>query len=245
MNIGGLQKTSLLDYPDTLCAIIWTMGCNFRCPFCYNKQLVLKKTEIIPEEEILYFLKKRKGVLEGLSISGGEPLLQENIVNFIEKVKKMNYLIKIDTNGAFPGKLKELIDKKLVDYVSMDIKAPKKKYDKLAGVKTNILKLEQSINLIKNEGIAAEERGYALLDGNVCIDCINDNDLRRLHTEHQVENGVCDFCGNADGRIAPAEIIQKRIMDSLGSEYIDVPGNLARRIVGYKPIALFTIVRRP
>ena len=151
MNIGGLQKTSLLDYPDILCAIIWTMGCNFRCPFCYNKQLVLKKTEIIPEEEILYFLKKRKGVLEGLSISGGEPLLQENIVNFIEKVKKMNYLIKIDTNGAFPGKLKELIDKKLVDYVSMDIKAPKKKYDKLAGVKTNILKLEQSINLIKNK----------------------------------------------------------------------------------------------
>jgi pyruvate formate lyase activating enzyme len=90
-------------------------------------------------------------VLEGLSISGGEPLLQEDIVDFTEKVKKLNYLIKIDTNGSFPEKLKELIDKKLVDYVSMDVKAPKEKYDQLVGVKTNISKIEQSIDLIKNE----------------------------------------------------------------------------------------------
>ena len=151
MKIGGLQKTSLLDYPDTLSAIIWTAGCNFRCPFCYNKQLVLRKTEIISEETILSFLEKRRDVLEGLSISGGEPLLQEDIVDFTEKVKKLKYLIKIDTNGAFPGKLKELIDKKLVDYVSMDVKAPKKKYAQLAGVKIDISKIEQSIDLIKNE----------------------------------------------------------------------------------------------
>ncbi len=151
MKIGGLQKTSLLDYPDTLSAIIWTAGCNFRCPFCYNKQLVLGKTEMISEETILLFLEKRRDVLEGLSISGGEPLLQEDIVDFTEKVKKLNYLIKIDTNGAFPEKLKELIDKKLVDYVSMDVKAPKKKYAQLAGVKIDISKIEQSIDLIKNE----------------------------------------------------------------------------------------------
>ena len=151
MKIGGLQKTSLLDYPGILSVIIWTAGCNFRCPFCYNKQLVLGKTEIISEETILSFLEKRRDVLEGLSISGGEPLLQEDIVNFTEKVKKLNYLIKIDTNGAFPEKLKELIDKKLVDYVSMDVKAPKEKYDQLSGVKTDISKIEQSIDLIKNE----------------------------------------------------------------------------------------------
>lgn len=151
MKIGGFQKTSLLDYPGILSAIIWTAGCNFRCPFCYNKQLVLGKTEIISEETILSFLEKRRDVLEGLSISGGEPLLQENIVDFTEKVKKLNYLIKIDTNGAFPERLKELIDKKLVDYVSMDVKAPKKKYVQLAGVKTDISKIEQSIDLIKNE----------------------------------------------------------------------------------------------
>ena len=151
MKIGGLQKTSLLDYPGILSAIIWTAGCNFRCPFCYNKQLVLGKTEIISEETILSFLEKRRDVLEGLSISGGEPLLQEDIVDFTEKVKKLNYLIKIDTNGAFPERLKELIDKKLVDYVSMDVKAPKEKYDQLVGVKTDISKIEQSIDLIKNE----------------------------------------------------------------------------------------------
>ncbi len=151
MKMGGLQKTSLLDYPDTLSAIIWTAGCNFRCPFCYNKNLVLGKTEIISEETILSFIEKRRDVLEGLSISGGEPLLQEDIVDFTEKVKKLNYLIKIDTNGAFPEKLKELIDKKLVDYVSMDVKAPKKKYAQLAGVKIDISKIEQSIDLIKNE----------------------------------------------------------------------------------------------
>jgi len=151
MKVGGLQKTSLLDYPGILSAIIWTAGCNFRCPFCYNKQLVLGKTEIISEETILSFLEKRRDVLEGLSISGGEPLLQDDIVDFTEKVKKLNYLIKIDTNGAFPEKLKELIDKKLVDYVSMDVKAPKEKYDQLVGVKTDISKIEQSIDLIKNE----------------------------------------------------------------------------------------------
>jgi pyruvate formate lyase activating enzyme len=151
MKIGGLQKTSLLDYPGILSAIIWTAGCNFRCPFCYNKQLVLGKTEMISEETILSFLEKRRDVLEGLSISGGEPLLQEDIVDFTEKVKKLNYLIKIDTNGAFPEKLKELIDKKLVDYVSMDVKAPKEKYDQLVGVKTDLSKIEQSIDLIKNE----------------------------------------------------------------------------------------------
>ena len=150
MKIGGLQKTSLLDYPGSLSAIIWTADCNFRCPFCYNKQLVLEKTEIISEEIILSFLEKRRDVLEGLSISGGEPLFQEDIVDFTRKVKKLNYLIKIDTNGAFPERLKELIDKKLVDYVSMDVKAPKEKYNQLVGIKTNISKIEQSIDLIKN-----------------------------------------------------------------------------------------------
>jgi len=151
MNIGGLQKTSLLDYPDKLSAIIWAIGCNFRCPFCYNKNLVFGKIESIPEAEVLAFLKQRKGLLEGLSISGGEPLLQEDILNFITKVKKLDYLVKIDTNGTFPEKLKEIIDKKLVDYISMDVKAPKKKYDQLTGVKTKLSQIEKSIEILKND----------------------------------------------------------------------------------------------
>jgi pyruvate formate lyase activating enzyme len=158
MNIGGLQKTSLLDYPDCISAIIWTIGCNFRCPFCYNRQLVFEKTEVIPEEEVLSFLKKRKGLLEGVVITGGEPLLQEDVVAFIEKVKTFGYLVKVDTNGMFPDKLKELIDKKLVDYVALDVKAPQKKYDQLAGVKVDVSLIERSVDIIKNGAVAYEFR---------------------------------------------------------------------------------------
>ena len=156
MKIGGIQKTSLLDYPDTISAIIWTIGCNFRCPFCYNKDLVFGRVETISEEEVLSFLEKRKVMLEGLVISGGEPLLQDDIVSFAEKVKKMGYLIKIDTNGMYPEMLKELIDRKLVDYIAMDVKAPKNKYDSLSGVKVDIKKIEKSIEMIRSSLINYE-----------------------------------------------------------------------------------------
>ncbi len=152
MKIGGFQKTSLLDYPGEISAIIWTVGCNFNCPFCYNKNLVEGNVELISEDEIFSYLKKRRGMLEGLVISGGEPFLQKDLIDFVCKVKKMGYLVKVDTNGMFPDELGELIDKKLIDYVSMDIKAPKKKYDKLTGVKTNVSKIEKSIDILrKNE----------------------------------------------------------------------------------------------
>jgi pyruvate formate lyase activating enzyme len=149
MKIGGFQKTSLLDYPDEISAIVWTVGCNFSCPFCYNKDLVKAKVGLFPQEEIFNFLEKRKGLVDGLVITGGEPLMQDDIVEFCEKVKKLGYKIKIDTNGMHPDKLKELIDKKLVDYVAMDIKAPKEKYDELSGAKTDISKIEKSIEIIK------------------------------------------------------------------------------------------------
>src|SRR4030042_4356811 len=102
MKIGGFQKTSLLDYPKTISAIIWTVGCNFRCPFCYNKDVVLGKTALISEEEVLSYLEKRKGMVEALVITGGEPLLQEDMVDFAGKIKNMGYLLKIDTNGCYP-----------------------------------------------------------------------------------------------------------------------------------------------
>ncbi len=151
MKIGGLQKTSLLDYPEEVSAIIWTVGCNFNCPFCYNKDLVNGNVTEISEDEVISFLDKRKKMLDGLVISGGEPFLQKDITSFCEKVKKLGYLIKIDTNGTFPEKLKELIDKKLVDYVAMDVKAPKKKYDALSGVKTSISKVNKSIKIIQEK----------------------------------------------------------------------------------------------
>ena len=151
MQIGGFQKTSLLDYPETISAIIWTEGCNFRCPFCYNKDIVLGKIGLISEKEVLSYLKKRKGMLEGLVITGGEPLLQKEIVDFAGKIKKLGYLLKIDTNGCYPEKLKELFDRKLVDYVAMDVKAPKNKYEKLCGIIPDLEKIEESIKLIKTD----------------------------------------------------------------------------------------------
>jgi len=156
MKIGGFQKTSLLDYPDRISAIVWVSGCNFRCPFCYNKNLALGTTELFPEDEILSFLSKRKEQLEGVVISGGEPLLQDDIVDFIKKIKQHKFPVKIDTNGAFPEKLSELLEKQLVDYIAMDVKAPRRKYHQLAGVDVDISKIETSINLIKNKAPAYE-----------------------------------------------------------------------------------------
>jgi pyruvate formate lyase activating enzyme len=156
MKIGGFQKTSLLDYPDRISAIVWASGCTFRCPFCYNKNLALGTAELFPEDEILSFLSKRKEQLEGVVVSGGEPLLQEDVVDFIEKIKKQRLLVKVDTNGAFPEKLGELLEKQLVDYVAMDVKAPKRKYRELIGVDVDISKIEASIDLIKNKAPAYE-----------------------------------------------------------------------------------------
>jgi len=158
MKIGGIQKTSLLDYPGEISAIVWTIGCNFRCPFCYNRDIVLGNVKIIPAEEVFSFLDKRKGLLDGVVITGGEPLMQEDIFDFCLKLKKMSYLVKIDTNGTFPEKLEELIEKKLIDYVAMDIKAPKNKYEKLTNVKVDIKKIEESIKILQNSKIDYEFR---------------------------------------------------------------------------------------
>jgi pyruvate formate lyase activating enzyme len=158
MRIGGLQETSLIDYPDTICAIIWTMGCNFNCPFCYNPQLITEKTKLISEEEILSFLKKRKGKLEGVSITGGEPLLQKDLNNFLKKIKTLDYLIKIDTNGAYPKILEQLLKEHLIDYIAMDIKAPPKKYEQLTGTKINIKHIEESIQIIQQSNTDYEFR---------------------------------------------------------------------------------------
>ena len=156
MKIGGFKKTSLLDYPDRISAIVWTSGCNFCCPFCYNKKLALGTAELFPQEEILSFLSKRKELLEGVVISGGEPLLQDDLVDFIKRVKNLRLLVKVDTNGAFPEKLDELLEQKLIDYVAMDVKAPKNKYREVSGIDVDLSKIEASINLIRNKAQAYE-----------------------------------------------------------------------------------------
>lgn len=158
MRIGGLQKNTLIDYPAKLACTIFTMGCNFRCPFCYSGDLVFEKGGIIPEETILSFLKERKDFLEGVVICGGEPLMQPDLESFISKIKDMGYLVKLDTNGSNSVGLKNLIEKKLIDYVAMDIKNSKDKYYLTAGTEFNIEEVEKSINILKDGDIDFEFR---------------------------------------------------------------------------------------
>jgi pyruvate formate lyase activating enzyme len=150
MNIGGFQKTSLLDYPGNVAAIVWTIGCNFRCPFCYNPQLVRGDVEPIPTQEILDFLETRKGKLDAISITGGEPLVHEDIESFLTSIKDKGFLVKVDTNGSYPERLQRLLTQNLVDYVSMDIKASKDKYNLVTGVNVDIDAIDTSIQLIKD-----------------------------------------------------------------------------------------------
>ncbi|NMC51513.1 anaerobic ribonucleoside-triphosphate reductase activating protein [Candidatus Kuenenbacteria bacterium] len=164
MLIGGLQKTSLLDYPDKVAAIIFTAGCNFRCGFCYNSHLVTKidNKKLLPEKEIFDFLSSRKNKLDAVVITGGEPTLHNDLPEFIKKIKELGLLIKLDTNGTNPNMLKKLINEKLVDYIAMDIKAPLPKYNKVVNVKVSPASIKKSIKLIMESGLPYEFRSTIL-----------------------------------------------------------------------------------
>ena len=153
MNIQGLQKLTLLDFPGHTACTVFTGGCNLRCPFCHNVPLVLDPEGEVPfsDGEIFSLLEKRRGVLDGVAITGGEPLLQKDIADFCAAVKAMGFMVKLDTNGAFPEKLGELIENGLVDYVAMDIKNCKEKYPVTCGrERLDIAPFEKSVELLKN-----------------------------------------------------------------------------------------------
>jgi pyruvate formate lyase activating enzyme len=160
MIIGSMQRFSLIDYPGKICAIVFTQGCNFRCPYCHNPELVNPKKfgESIAHDEIFPFLERRRGKLDAVSITGGEPTIQEDIVGFIKKIKNLGYLVKIDTNGSIPEILEELIGEKLLDSIAMDIKAPLNKYKKTVKATIDTRRIEESIHLIMNSGIDYEFR---------------------------------------------------------------------------------------
>ena len=162
MLFGGLQKVTLVDYPGKIAATVFTVGCNFFCPFCHNPELVdpelIKIQPLIKEKEILDFLKERKDYLQALCITGGEPTLQKDLKSFIKKVKKLGYLVKLDTNGSNPKVLKELLKENLIDFIAMDIKAPFNKYHLFTKEKDFTKEIKESIELIKNSKIDYEFR---------------------------------------------------------------------------------------
>ena len=177
MHISGLQKLTLLDYPNHLAAILFLDGCNFRCPFCHNSSLVLPEAhsideeDIYSEEEILQFLKKRTGLLDGVCISGGEPTLYPELPAFISRIKDLGYHIKLDTNGTNPEMLRVLCEKNLVNYVAMDIKAGRTNYAKVAGIRMHqdgstvpalLEQVMRSVGILKNSSIDYEFRTTAV-----------------------------------------------------------------------------------
>lgn len=161
MKIYGFQKTTLLDYPGHVAATVFVGGCNFRCPFCHNGPLVLEPTVQpgIPEEEVLSYLQKRQGILEGICVTGGEPTLQQDLAVFIRRVKELGYLVKLDTNGSRPQVLEQLLQEGLPDYVAMDIKASPNRYATAAGLRElDFDKIRQSICLLMESDIPYEFR---------------------------------------------------------------------------------------
>ena len=160
MKIGGFQKFSLLDYPGELAAIIFTQGCNFRCPYCHNPELVdvAKADSLYPEKQILDFLKSRKGKLTAVVIGGGEPTLQEDLEDFLDKIKAMNYLIKVDTNGSIPESIENLVNKDLVDYWAMDLKAPELLYPLVTRADIPFSSILKSMEIIRESSKSYEFR---------------------------------------------------------------------------------------
>jgi pyruvate formate lyase activating enzyme len=186
MVIGGLQKFSLIDYPGRISAIIFTQGCNFRCPFCYNPMLVLtqkvgkienklhakeqkRDQPLIKEDDLFYFLKSRVGKLDAVVVTGGEPTLHKDLPEFIKRIKDFGFLVKLDTNGTNPEIIHELLNKKLIDYIAMDLKASEKKYEKVSGMQYDFKKITKSVKIIMNSKLPYEFRTTitpGLLDKN-------------------------------------------------------------------------------
>ncbi|MBM4312544.1 MAG: anaerobic ribonucleoside-triphosphate reductase activating protein [Deltaproteobacteria bacterium] len=160
MKIGGLQRVSLIDYPGKIGAVIFTQGCNFRCGYCHNPELVYpdRYGPVIPEEDVLSFLDKRRGKLEAVTVTGGEPTLQPDLERVLEEIKKRGYLTKLDTNGSKPDVLEKVIRRRLADYLAMDIKGPLKKYRHIASVRVDISHIKRSMELIMASGIPYEFR---------------------------------------------------------------------------------------
>ena len=173
MIIGGLQKMTMLDFPGKIACTVFTQGCNFKCPFCHNRGLVLSEEDIINEETVFSYLKKRVGILDGVCVTGGEPLLQKDIFEFLKKIKDLGLLVKLDTNGYLPNKLSYAIENGLVDYVAMDIKNCPEKYAMTSGVDNlDIEAIKKSVDILKEGKVPYEFRTTV---------------TRELHTEEDMK----------------------------------------------------------
>jgi pyruvate formate lyase activating enzyme len=188
MRIAGLQKVSTIDYPGEICCVVFLHGCNFRCGFCYNPNIVVGESGgSFSEGYILDFLKSRVGKLDGVCISGGEPLMSLDL-GFIRKIRERGFKVKVDTNGSFPNRLKEMIDLGLVDYIAMDVKSCVEDYSKVVGVNVNMDAIERSMKMVYDFG-----------EGEFRTTVVG-----RLHSKDSVVDmgkWMNEVCGGKPGRI--------------------------------------------
>ncbi len=187
MNIAGLQKMTLLDFPGKVACTVFLQGCNFRCPFCHNSDLLPGQGQpLMDDDELMSFLEKRKGLLDGVCVTGGEPTLQPQLHQLLKRIKELGYAVKLDTNGARPQVLRELVEAGLVDYVAMDIKNSREEYPKTAGMKENLLpQVEESIRYLLSSAVDYEFRTTV---------------VRQLHSSDSVAamgNWVCSLAEGA------------------------------------------------
>ena len=182
IKISGLKKTSLIDYPDKISTVLFTQGCNMDCPYCHNPSLIPNENdnEYMNLEYFWQYLEKRKDLIDGIAITGGEPLIQESIYNFIKKIKSYNLSVKLDTNGTNYTLLKKLIDEKLVDYVAMDIKGPIKEYEIFCGIKLNKALID---NIVKSREYILDSRIKYEFRTTVVPDLHNKDTIKKISTE--------------------------------------------------------------
>lgn len=204
MNIGGFVTTTLLDYPGKLACTVFLSGCNFRCPFCQNGELVLSKMRNHEPEEVLSHLKKRQGILEGVCVTGGEPTLSKELPDFLASVKELGYAVKLDTNGSHPEVLISLFEKNLIDYIAMDIKSSPANYARTCGVSfsDNLAAIRNSIDFIMHSGLDYEFR-TTLVKG--------------LHTPEDM-SAICQEISGAKAYYLQSYVESERILNNLYPE---------------------------
>ena len=225
LNIKAIQEITLLDYPDKIASTIFFGGCNFKCPSCHNPGLVFNEGGVLTEKEVLDELEKRKKFIQGVCLTGGEPLISdlEELKKFIKKIKQKKLSVKLDTNGSFPEKLKSLIDSGLIDYIAMDVKAPLDLYPKVAGVRVNIDKIKQSIKIISESGVEHEFR-------TTISPIIDEKDIRWMKPEEVEEIGklIIDVTGNKKHKYYLQKFVPRKqgLVDKRLEKFPDTPDKL-------------------
>ncbi len=223
MKIAGIQKNSTIDYPGNLSAVVFTQGCNMNCGYCHNRQLIeaTNKDSIMDKDGIIAFLQKRRGLLDAVVVSGGEPTIQKDLPDFFRSVKAMGFKTKLDTNGTNPQSLKGLLDENLLDYVAMDIKAPLCKYKMVCCSSVNTENLSRSINILKNSNVEYEFRTTytpELCDEDLIniLDTIKGANKYVLQQYREVDINEGEYTGRVEKRNILKTIVAQ-LMSSVGS----------------------------